>query len=324
MTSDLRKPMVERYNNADHIEFHETTYRIFFRNATVIDAPTLIPIYLEKVRQEDTIYKWLRKSEFTAKKVEADRIRDNAYEAIVSIIHNDTKDSDPTIRDHAKHLANLVDNYGNVSLMDYDGATAAIDNVVERLVSDDYKPSLQALEILQRVLKLDSLNTDFKMLVEKAEKEQVDKPNLSPKAARRETDAAMRAITTRIGSNIDLKGITTFTKLIKEFNTHVDHYNTLVQEHYGRMHVRTDITGAVIADIEAQAYTGNPVVVLPSVKLLKTEKDGTTTLIDLFFAQDFTLGYRDNINPGMATVIVSGIGEYVGDVSTTFKIVAIG
>jgi hypothetical protein len=316
--------MMTHYNNADHIEFHETTYRIFFANATVIAAPTLIPIYLEKVRQEDTIYKWLRKSVFTEKKAEADRIRDHALSRIVELIHYYTGDDDPAQRDHAKLLANLVDNYGNVARMDYDGASAAIDSIVEKLVSDDYKPSLQALGILQMVLKLDSLNTDFKMFVEKAEIEQVGKPKLSPLASRKETDAAMRAITTRIESNIDIKGITTFTKLIEEFNVHVDHYNTVLQEHYGRTHVRTDITNGIISPIEAQAYTGKPVVVLPSVKLLKQEKDGTTTLIDLVFSQDFTLGYRNNINPGMAEVIVSGIGEYVGDVSTTFMIGEIG
>jgi hypothetical protein len=316
--------MLSHYNNADHVEFHETTYRIFFTNATVIAAPTLIPIYLEKVRQEDTIYKWLRKSVFTEKKAEADRIRDHAYARIVELIHFYTEDDDPTQRDHAKLLANLVDNYGNVARMDYDGATAAIDNVVERLVSDNYKPSLQALGILQMVLKLDSLNTEFKMFVEDAEIEQVAKPNISPTVARKETDAAMRAITTRIESNIDIKGITTFTKLIKEFNVHVDHYNTLLDEHYGRIHVKTDLSTANIATVPDQAYTGEPVFVLPTVTLEKKDKDGTVTTVKLIFATDFTVRYEGNIGPGSATLIISGIGEYVGERSWGFNIVAIG
>jgi hypothetical protein len=88
--------------------------------------------------------------------------------------------------------------------------------------------------------------------------------------------------------------------------------------------VKTDLSQGEVAPIEVQQYTGKPVYVIPSVKVRKTEKDGTVTVIELVFSEDFTVGYRNNIAPGTATLLIDGIGKYTGQIVTTFNIVAIG
>jgi hypothetical protein len=60
--------------------------------------------------------------------------------------------------------------------------------------------------------------------------------------------------------------------------------------------------------------------VIPTVKIRKTEKDGAITVVELRFSEDFTVGYKNNTNPGSATLTITGIGRYTGQIITTFNI----
>lgn len=73
----------------------------------------------------------------------------------------------------------------------------------------------------------------------------------------------------------------------------------------------TPIDKAVISGIVKKTYTGKPITQNVSVKLIyKTLKKGT----------DYTVSYKNNINAGTATITVTGIGNYSGTVSKTFRI----
>jgi hypothetical protein len=82
----------------------------------------------------------------------------------------------------------------------------------------------------------------------------------------------------------------------------------------------TDIAPAIIDVIATQAYTGQPVFVIPTVNLPETDRDGGEKVVSLVFTQDFTVAYRNNVNPGTATLTIHGIGKYKGEVTTTFNI----
>jgi hypothetical protein len=323
MEQELRKADAAHYTNADHIEFNEMSYVIFDKNSEVINSPDLLADYLAKVTQESKVYKWLRRSEFTEKKVETDRERDKALSGIVGQLHSFEKHFDPSIRDNAKHVLNLINNYKGVLHVDYDAETAGIDSIIEKLNESGYLPAVQNLHLGPWLAELARLNTLFKSYAADVEQEQVDKPDITSKVARNETDEALRKITRRITSLIDLNGPDSYTTLVREYNVHVDHYNTLVHEHYGRKHVKIDLSQGEVAQIEEQQYTGKPVYVIPSVKVHKTEKDGTVTVTELVFSEDFTVGYKNNIAPGTATLLIDGIGKYTGQIVTTFNIVAV-
>jgi hypothetical protein len=167
---------------------------------------------------------------------------------------------------------------------------------------------------------LETENNLFKTYVEDTTLEQIEKPEVSPKDSRKQTDDALRAITDRVMARINIEGPDYFVDFVKEFNVTTDHYNTLVREHYGRLHARTDITPAEIAEITLQPYTGKPVFVIPSLTLRITEKDGTTKIVEPVFSVDFTVAYQNNVNRGTARLIITGIGKYVGEIDTTFNI----
>jgi hypothetical protein len=317
MKTTLAKPEVAHFNNADHIEFHTLSYKTCHEFGTVIDAPELLAAYDEKVKQEDRIYKWIRRSEFTQKKMEVDQQRDSAYLGILGIVRTCLKHFDPAIRDNALHVYNLLENYGDLTHAGYDAETAGIDSIVVRLNSSAYLPAVRNLGLETWITELARLNDLFKTYVDDTTQEQIDKPDVNSRTARRETDEAMRKITTRVTALADLNGTGNFGAFIEAFNVLVNHYNTLVREHYGRLHAKTDITPANMAPIAVQQYTGKPVYVIPELSLLK---EGKT--VSLVFSEDFSVAYKNNLEPGTATLIVKGIGKYVGEITTTFNIAA--
>ncbi|MDR1224791.1 MAG: DUF6261 family protein [Tannerella sp.] len=322
MATELRKPDMGHYSNADHIEFHKMSDNLFDRYKNVINDPELIAGYRAKVTQEDHIYKWLRRSELTGKKAKTDREREKILSGIVGLLHSFEKYFDPSLRDNAKHVLNLIGDYRSLTHADYDAETAGIDRIVENLNSAGYLPAVQNLQLAPWLTELARLNTLFKSYAADTEQEQVKKPGITTRAARRETDGAFRKITLRITSVIDLGLVdeTVYKPLVKEFNVHADHYNTLLHEHYGRLHVKTDISQSEIEPVEVQQYTGKPVYVIPSVKVRRTGNDGTVTVIELKFSEDFTAGYKNNTGPGTATLTLTGAGKYTGEIVTTFNI----
>jgi hypothetical protein len=315
----LRTPRLSRYNISDHLEFHTLSYKMCSHYATQIDAPALITEYRDALQQEERVYNWLRKSEFTAKKADSDRTRDKILRSMAAIVRTNMKHFDPAMRDRALHVQTLLKNYGDATKADYDAETANIDSLITRLQSSDYQEAATALGLGGWINKLESENTLFKTYVSHATQEKRAKPEITAKAARRQTDDILRSITTRVTSLVVLNGQNEYAGFISEFNVLVNHYNTLVHEHYGRLHAHIDITPSNIDTIPEQPYTGEPIFVIPKLTLTVT-REGKQTVLHPLFSVDFLVTYRNNVEPGTATLIIRGIGKYKGEITTTFSI----
>ncbi|MBE6010468.1 MAG: hypothetical protein E7236_07405 [Lachnospiraceae bacterium] len=74
---------------------------------------------------------------------------------------------------------------------------------------------------------------------------------------------------------------------------------------------RISIANASVSNVVEKTYTGAAITQLPVVKV------GTTTLKS---GTDYTVAYRNNVNAGTASVIITGIGKYNGSKTVTFKI----
>lgn len=73
------------------------------------------------------------------------------------------------------------------------------------------------------------------------------------------------------------------------------------------------ISATAVSGTGNKVYTGSALKPVPAVKVGgRTLKNGT----------DFTVSYKNNTEPGTATLIVNGKGNYSGSVSKTFKITA--
>jgi hypothetical protein len=279
-----------------------------------------MPPYHDALAQEELVYQWVHKSEFTAKKAETDHARDHAEKGIEAVVRNDLTHFDPAVRQHAQHLHMLLETFKNPTRVDYDGETATIDNILIHLKSPAYAPDVQALGLTPWVNELHAQNELFKGYVDDTAQEELDKPKITPRDARNATDKALRKITDLVTALVVFNGTDEYDGFVEEFNTLVNHYNTLVHEHYGRIHARIDIALGVIDPIAVQPFTGMPVFVIPNVTLVVKEMDGTEKTVVLEFTKDFTVDYKNNVDVGMATLHVTGIGKYVGTLTTTFNI----
>jgi hypothetical protein len=319
---ELRKPDLSHFSIADHVAFHKASYEICGRFQGIIGAPDLISAYSSRLAQEDSFYKWIRRSEFTEKKAEADHGRDLAFTGMSGYVRSQLKHFDPSMRDSAHHVYSLFENYGDLTRAGYDAETAGIDSVIARLNSPEYTLAVQSLGLTPWIVELARRNDLFRSYVDETAQEQLRRPEITFSQARRETDTALRGVAGRVTALINLNGPDMYVPFVDEFNVLANHYNTLVHEHYGRTHVKTDIAAANIASIGDRKYTGKPLYVIPEVSIRKTAKDGHETVVELVFSEDFTVSYKNNLNPGTATLHIRGIGKYAGKLTTTFNIVS--
>jgi hypothetical protein len=320
MVLEIKIPITYWYNVGDHIEFHKNTLLICIKYEMPTKDPELRTDYKEMVRIEEEGFRLLRLSEYTEKKAIADHNRDNRLIGLTATVRTATKHFDPEISDNAKHVLNLIKNYGDLAHADYDAETAGIDSLLAKLNSSDYSFSVQILNIAPWLVELEKYNNIFKTYATDTELEQAKKPIADAKSIRKATDEALRKIITRINSRIDIDGPDEYVSFVTEFNVHVEHYNSLVREHRGRLHAKVDVSSAEIETIAVQSYTGKPISVIPVVKISREKKDGAVSIIELTFSKDFTVGYKNNVGIGTATLIITGIGKYSGEIVTTFNI----
>ncbi|MBP3877520.1 MAG: fibronectin type III domain-containing protein [Lachnospiraceae bacterium] len=73
---------------------------------------------------------------------------------------------------------------------------------------------------------------------------------------------------------------------------------------------RQKIGTAYVKGIQPKVYTGSAIKPAPYIKLGKALKRNV----------DYKLSWKNNVNPGTATVIITGIGNYQGTTTKTFKI----
>jgi hypothetical protein len=320
MSTILKIPNSSRFLIADHNGFHKRLLVIILKYLGLIDSPESVEAYSGKVKQENRVYKWMRRKRHTEKKAETDHERDDTYTGFSGKVRADLRHFDPAVRDAASHINNLLGNYGDVIHASYDAETTALDSIITHLRSEDYIEDVNLLGLTSWVDRLDELNTQFKQYVEETAQEEINKPDITPKESRQQTDQALKKITTRIEALANLNGEENYMPFAREFNELVEHYNLLVLEHYGRIHIRTDISSAYIAPIPPQTFTGKPIFVIPVVMLTKTTDEGIAHSVELVFTEDFTLSYKNNVKSGTATLRIQGVGKYKGEIVTTFNI----
>ena len=317
----LLKPNLIHYSNYNNLEFHQRGSDLCVKHATTIGAPALITAYSAAVVTEYNTFSWARRSDFTEKKTEADANRDSVFSVLSATVRAGMKHYNPQIKDAALHINNMLEIFGDVIHMNYDAETAAIDGVIMRMRSEEYLSAAQKLSLPPWVDLLEEANNKFKEYVIDTDQEKAVKPKISHKQARKNTDTCLYKVTNWVEAAIVMTGIGAFAQFIEDFNSLVKHYNTVSKEHLGRTHIRTDIAKASIKQIPAQPYVGTPVYVIPMVTIYEILPDGSKKGVELVFNIDFRVTYINNSEPGMASLVVQGIGKYKGKLTTTFDIV---
>jgi hypothetical protein len=305
---------------SDHLALNQGLLPVFRKYEAEIDSPYMINRYQSILEQEESVRRWNRRNQFTTEKQEINLIRNKTYRGLVNFVRIHLRNFDPQLQSHAKHLYRLLEGYGKIYNIGCNAKTVNIDSIISHLRHPDYLSSVEALGLTPWVDELENQNNRFKMCVEAFLQQEVQKPKINSTEARQMTDQALKEIIKRVSGMIEVEGVDKFVGLINEFNAIVEHYNNIIREHYGRMHAKINLSAAEIAVILPQPYTGKPVFVIPSVYLCTKKSDGSEETVELTFAQDFTISYKNNTAPGTAMLTIEGIGKYKGKTETTFNI----
>jgi hypothetical protein len=313
-------PLLNRYLKKDHPAYHRTILKVCEDNMSTAITLALIQQYLAMIIQEEEVERWLEGSEFRREKEAIDHERDVTYVGMTGIVRANLKNINEILRKYANMVYDVLQNFKNVTKIDYEGETNAIKQIIFQLRSAEYMTASTALGLIEWLNKLEDLNNRFETYTDEQYQKLETKPTITFRQARKETDEALQAILTRAQGLLNLGIELNIRKFVNEFNLHTAHYNSLVREHYGRTHVKTDISDAIVDTIAEEDFTGKHITPIPVVSVRKMEPDGLITMVELVFSQDFTLTYKDNVGPGTATVIIQGTGQYKGKRIVTFNI----
>jgi hypothetical protein len=198
----------------------------------------LLPMFKEKIEQEELCHKVIRKSNISDLKIECDYARDTILIGIKNAFGSLLRHFDVNVREATHRIKIVFDAYNKprqIKDLPYDAETVAINNMLQEL-EGKYAADLQITGLADWMKELRARNDAFDQLVKSYTEEQAGKPLLTPKDARRETDRIYTCIVDAINGLVILENEEEYAQFIIEMNTIIKHYNDLTARHYGRLH----------------------------------------------------------------------------------------
>jgi hypothetical protein len=269
--------------------------------------------FLTLLQLEGKLVDAARTSDYTQKIVEADQHVDRDLMGLREAIMSATHHFDLDIADAAKSLYNRMKAFGSISKKSYEEETAAV-NILLVDLQGKYAQSVTAIGADAWVTDLAAAERIFEQLLALRNKEAAGKPQERQKDVRREIDVVYHQLTERIDANAVIAEPGTYDEFIDLLNVEITYFN----EHTHR-HAKKDLSvgdHTVVEPIPTQTYTEKPIAVIPKVYYREDEKQ----TVELVFAVDFSVTYKNNKDIGTADLIIHGKGKYKGQKTVTFNI----
>jgi hypothetical protein len=259
-----------------------------------------VPEFDALLEREEAILKPKRKSRFTALLEASDKRIDRTVVSINSYIDAALHHFDPAKVAAAKLLYDRLRDFGKIGSKAYEEESAAV-QVLLRDLNDNYKDAVATVGIGDLVNELNIAEQEFTQLFMARNAELADRPDDKFQDIRRNIEPVYRKMTTVITTDVLLNGLATSGELVRQLNREIMYYN----EHARRV-IKKSIEHCTAETIAVQPYTEEAVTPIPKVYF--TEEGKPTK--KLVFTVDYTVTYRDNVNPGTAEIILHGKGAY--------------
>ncbi|MDR1680468.1 MAG: DUF6261 family protein [Prevotellaceae bacterium] len=276
-------------------------------------AAKLGPFKIELAREEALIQR-MNKSEYTRIIAADDKRIDNCITGIREIITASMRHPTASIRDAAYSLKVRLDEYGRIERQSYESETLAVGMLLEDFASDTYAPKVTLLNLTAWVTELTAGKNAFLQTFALRQAESSAKPIGPVEPVRKIIDKQYRDMVADLDAASLLASVTGIDAFITALNVEIEYFN----DNYANR-TKKDLsegTRTYIEDIETQQYSGVAITVVPTVFYrVEGEED-----VRLELGKDFSLTYKNNIEPGTAEVIVTGKGAYKGNKVATFTI----
>lgn len=230
----IQKIKSEKLRNDEHLNYNGE-----FNGLVIKYTPALLGIeqkyanYLSLYNNESEALELIRKSDKTAKLSDADRDRDGISTGFRCVVEGYTYHFADKKREAAERLEIVHDSFGNINRKGYAAQTAAIDKMVDVLLSD-YSADLALLKLTEWVTELKANNEAFKAISDERYADDAAKTQLKMKDVRKEVDTAYRNITDLINALVLVNGAENYTPFINELNQRIEKYNLIIAQRKGR------------------------------------------------------------------------------------------
>jgi hypothetical protein len=271
------------------------------------------PDLLDQIEKEMQLIDAMRKSDLTQSIADADDRIERDITGMNNVIDAGLHHFTPAVVEAAQSLHNRFKNFGDITRKSYEMQVADINILIKDLLSDQYAAKVTLIGLSPWVTELTAAEEAFEDLISRRNTEYTGKPEEIFQDVRRESEAIYQRMALRINAAAVMNP-EVHDEFIGELNARIEYFNT----HY-RHHARKNIGAAdhsVIEEIPVQDYTGKAVTPIPRVYY---REEGKPT-VELVFAHDFYVTYRNNVEVGTAELVIHGKGLYRGKIKTTFNI----
>jgi hypothetical protein len=258
------------------------------------------------LEQEKKVVDAQKSSDYTRQIADADHRDDSLVTGIRDTVAAALHHFDPAVVAAANTLSLRLKAFGEIQAKSYEEEATAVEILVDDLQSPAFAPQAAIVGLTPWVAELRQAVDEFKDLLKLRDDETAGKPQQRLREIRREIERVYRQIITRVSSADTLDTGNAYTEFINRLNARITYFNDH-NHHPAPKSIRT----ADVDVIPVQIYTGKAITPIPVVHLEDKQ---------LFFAKDFTLTYKNNVQPGVAEISIAGKGYYGGTKIVTFNI----
>jgi hypothetical protein len=222
-------------NNETHVQFNESIDILIIKYTP--DALGIAPLYTHyklALNTELDVLDIIRKSEFTGKIVEQDKVRDGIYRGLSNSIKGMSTHFELANREAARRLQDIFNHYGNISKKTLDAETSAINDLIRELQNPSPAADITTLGLNSWVVKLSEENALFEQFMMNRYLETAGRPSARMKTARVDVDKYYHAIINQTKNSV-LAGITTpdIDNFIKELNAVIGRFKHILLQEKG-------------------------------------------------------------------------------------------
>jgi hypothetical protein len=257
--------------------------------------------------QEKQIVDAQKSSDYTQQIADADHRDDRLITGIRETVNAALHHFDSAVVAAAQSIWLRLKAFGEFQAKSYEEEAAAINILIDDLLSEEFAAKVILLGLTPWVNELAEAVAEFEELLRLRNIQQAAKPKQRLRDVRKQIETVYRNMITHINSAATLDTTNIYTEFINRLNTTITYFNDH-NHHPTPKNIRT----ANVDPIPVQPFTGKAVTPIPTVYIENVE---------LVFAKDFNLTYKNNVQPGLAEISIVGKGHYAGKKNVTFNIV---
>lgn len=272
----------------------------------------LMSAFDDWLAKEDAVMQWIRKSVLTEQIADADHQIDRILTGINAVVTASLHSSSAVITNAAHRIQIMLKQYGHVSRESYDEEAGDVRAILEQF-EGTYAADVTTLGLTVWIGELSTTFDHFEDLLRLRETERGAKPPCTAQEVRSGIEEVYRQMAEIINANSVVGTSPDFAAFIDVLNPDIERLNAEFAK------IRRDLgkgSHTLIEPVETQRCTGKPVTPLPAVHYREEGKQA----VELVFGKDFAVTYKNNVQPGMAELIVHGKGGYKGSKTATFNI----